>query len=221
MPLKRLKNSYRVMTWRGVEFWMADETGSLVFCRVNREALRGQAKRAHFDGTDDKVLEVYQDLLEQVASDAFDANACNEAGCVIVTKEALDRMSRAPRAQNCITRPRLSLSSKRQPRQLRPPASGKCPGGHALGTLIVLAAAFGEGVLSLKSNPLEAYVAVGGTIKRCWFNATDPLLPNHVYRADVSPGGSKVKITVHRRAKLGRAGLTPTSSTSSSRAPRR
>jgi hypothetical protein len=29
-----------------------------------------------------------------------------------------------------------------------------------------------------KSNPLEAYIAVGGTIKRCWFNATDPLLPN-------------------------------------------
>jgi hypothetical protein len=49
---------------------------------------------------------------------------------------------------------------------------------------------------------------VGGTIKRCWFNATDPLLPNHVYRADVSPGGGTVKITVHQRAELGRAGLT-------------
>ena len=58
-----------------------------------------------------------------------------------------------------------------------------------------------------KSDPLEAYIAVGGTIKRCWFNATDPLLPNHVYRADVSPGGSKVEITVHQRAKLGRAGV--------------
>ena len=120
MPPKRLKNSYRVMTWRGFEFWMADETRSLVFCRINREALRGQAKRAHFDGTDDKVFEVYQDLLEQVASDAFDADACNEAGCVIVTKEALVRMSRAPRRQNCITRPRVSLSSKRQSRQLPP-----------------------------------------------------------------------------------------------------
>ena len=69
MPLKRLKNSYRVMTWRGVEFWMADETGSLVFCRINREALQGQANRAHFKGTDDKVFEIYQDKLEQVASD--------------------------------------------------------------------------------------------------------------------------------------------------------
>jgi hypothetical protein len=120
MPLKRLKNDHRVTTWRGVEFWMVDEARSLVFCRISREALRRQAKRAHFDGTDDKVFEVYQDLLEQVSSDAFDADACNEAGCVIVTKEALDRMSRAPRPQNCITRPRVSLSSKRQPRQLRP-----------------------------------------------------------------------------------------------------
>ncbi len=107
MPLKRLKDDYRVTTWRGVEFWMADETGSLVFCRINREALRGQANR-HFEGTYDKVFEIYQDKLEQVASDAFDADACNEAGWVIVTKEALDRMSRAPRTQNCITRPRVS-----------------------------------------------------------------------------------------------------------------
>jgi hypothetical protein len=86
------------MTWRGVEFWMADETGSLVFCRINREALRGQAQRADFDGTDDKVFEVYQDLFEQVASDAFEAYACNEAGCVIVSQELstewLERLDR-------------------------------------------------------------------------------------------------------------------------------
>ena len=93
MPLKRLKNDHRVTTWRGVEFWMADEEGSLVFCRISHEALRDQAKRTHFEGTDDKVFEVYQDLLEQVASDAFDADAINEAGCVIVTKGALDRVS--------------------------------------------------------------------------------------------------------------------------------
>jgi len=78
----------------GIEFWMADETGSLVFCRVTHEALRDQAKHTHFEGTDIKVFEVYQGLLEQVASDAFDADAINEAGCVIVTKEALDRVSR-------------------------------------------------------------------------------------------------------------------------------
>jgi hypothetical protein len=34
-------------------------------------------------------------------------------------------------------------------------------------------------------------------------------LPNRVCRADVSPGGGgKVRITVHQRARLGRAGLT-------------
>jgi hypothetical protein len=58
-----------------------------------------------------------------------------------------------------------------------------------------------------RSKPFDAYIVMGGRIKRCWFNATDPLLPNHVYRADVSPGGGKVTITVHQRADLGRAGL--------------
>ena len=96
MPLSRLKNDHRVTTWRGVEFWMADEAGSLVFCRISHEkALRDQAKRTHFEGTDLKVFQAYQNLFEQVASDAFDAAAINEAGCVIVTKEALDRVSRA------------------------------------------------------------------------------------------------------------------------------
>jgi hypothetical protein len=59
-----------------------------------------------------------------------------------------------------------------------------------------------------RARPLDAYVVMGGRIKRCWFNATDPLLPNYVYRADVSPGGGKVTITVHQRADLGRAGLS-------------
>jgi hypothetical protein len=58
-----------------------------------------------------------------------------------------------------------------------------------------------------RANPVDTYVVMGGRIKRCWFNATDPLLPNHVYRADVSPSGSLVRITVHQRADLGRAGL--------------
>ena len=58
-----------------------------------------------------------------------------------------------------------------------------------------------------RAEPLDVYVVMGRRIKSCWFNATDPLLPNHVYRADVSPGGGKVTITVHQRADLGRAGL--------------
>ena len=90
MPLKRLERDHRVTTWRGVEFWMRDEGGSLVFCRVSHEALRDQAKRTHFEGTDDKVFEAYRDLLEQVASNAFDAGDANEAGCVLIAKEALN-----------------------------------------------------------------------------------------------------------------------------------
>jgi hypothetical protein len=58
------------------------------------------------------------------------------------------------------------------------------------------------------SKPVDAYVLLGGRIKSCWFNADAPLLPNHVYRADVSPDGSKVQITIHQRQNLGRAGLS-------------
>lgn len=58
------------------------------------------------------------------------------------------------------------------------------------------------------SKPVDAYVQLGGRIKTCWFNATDPLLPNHVYRANVSPNGSKVQITIHEKMNLGRAGLS-------------
>jgi hypothetical protein len=59
-----------------------------------------------------------------------------------------------------------------------------------------------------RAKPFDAYVIMGRRIKSCWFNATDPLLPNYVYRADVSPGGSTVTITVHQRADLGRAGMS-------------
>jgi hypothetical protein len=57
-------------------------------------------------------------------------------------------------------------------------------------------------------KPVDAYVAMGGRIKSCWFNPVDPLLPSYVYRADVSPDGSKVTISIHERELLGRAGLT-------------
>lgn len=58
------------------------------------------------------------------------------------------------------------------------------------------------------SKPIDAYVLLGGRIKRCWFNPVDPLLPNHVYRADVSPDSSKVKITLHEKLDLGRPGMS-------------
>jgi hypothetical protein len=58
------------------------------------------------------------------------------------------------------------------------------------------------------AKPVDAYVLLGGRIKTCWFNADAPLLPNHVYRADVSPDGSKVQITIHQKIALGRAGVS-------------
>ncbi|HUU67352.1 MAG TPA: hypothetical protein VMW57_08765 [Methyloceanibacter sp.] len=56
------------------------------------------------------------------------------------------------------------------------------------------------------AKPVDAYVLLGGKIKTCWFNPSDPLFPEHVYRADVKPDGGKVKITIHDRRNLGRAG---------------
>jgi hypothetical protein len=58
------------------------------------------------------------------------------------------------------------------------------------------------------SKPFDAYVVMGGHIKSCWFNADAPLLPKYVYRADVSPDSTKVMITIHDRAELGRAGMS-------------
>ena len=56
------------------------------------------------------------------------------------------------------------------------------------------------------AKPVDAYVLLGGRIKTCWFNPNEPLFPQHVYRADVAPDGGKVKITIHEKRNLGRAG---------------
>ena len=41
-------------------------------------------------------FEAYRELIEQVASDAYDAGAkVDDAGCVLVTSEAIDRVSRS------------------------------------------------------------------------------------------------------------------------------
>ena len=53
------------------------------------------------------------------------------------------------------------------------------------------------------SKPVDAYVVLGGRIKSCWFNADAPLLRDYVYRADVSPDGDKVQITIHTAAGIG------------------
>ena len=58
------------------------------------------------------------------------------------------------------------------------------------------------------AKPVDAYVLLGGRIKSCWFNADAPLLPDHVYRANVSPNGNTVQITIHQKLALGRPGLS-------------
>jgi hypothetical protein len=56
------------------------------------------------------------------------------------------------------------------------------------------------------SKPVDAYVMLGGRIKTCWFSPSDPLFPNHVYRADASPSGRYAQIVIHEARDLGRAG---------------
>jgi Protein of unknown function (DUF1488) len=93
MPLTRMKDDYT--TSDGVKFWMVDQ-GRPVLCRVTHDALRDHADRVRLNVADDKVFEAYRELIEQVASDAYDAGAnVDDAGCVLVTSEALDRVSRS------------------------------------------------------------------------------------------------------------------------------
>ena len=71
MPLKRLKEEY--LEQDGVRFLMEDEAGSTVACRVSHEALRDHGDRMHFSGTDGAVFDAYRELIEEVASEAHDA----------------------------------------------------------------------------------------------------------------------------------------------------
>jgi hypothetical protein len=94
MPLKRLIEDHRVVTFRGVEFWMMDQAGVLIFCRVRQDALRAHANRNHFHGTDKMVFDACQDELQKAASEVFDATGGNEAGCIIVTSDSLAQTTR-------------------------------------------------------------------------------------------------------------------------------
>ena len=70
MPLIRLKDEYLEQE-DGVRFLMADELGNTVACKVNHEALRAQAERVHFSGSDSAVFQAYRELIEELASDAL------------------------------------------------------------------------------------------------------------------------------------------------------
>src|SRR6185437_15828491 len=99
MPLTRLKDEY--LEQDGVRFLMEDQDGSTVACRVSHEALRDHADRVHFSGTDGAVFEAYRELIEQVASDAYDAEGpFDDNGRVLVTPEArADDAQRLSRTQ--------------------------------------------------------------------------------------------------------------------------
>jgi Protein of unknown function (DUF1488) len=75
---------------------MEDEIGNTVACRVTHEALRDHADRVHFSGTDGAVFEAYRELIEDLASEAFDAEGpFDEHGRVLVTSGALARVTRS------------------------------------------------------------------------------------------------------------------------------
>jgi len=94
MPLTRLKQEF--LEQDGVRFMMEDENGSTVACRVSHEALRDHADRLSLPGTDTEIFEAYRELIEQLASDAYDAEGPFDAhGRVFVTSEALARVTRS------------------------------------------------------------------------------------------------------------------------------
>jgi hypothetical protein len=70
--------------------------GSTVSCRVSHEALRGHADRMRFSGTDGAVFEAYRELVEEIASEAHDAEGpFDDHGRILVTSEALTRVMRS------------------------------------------------------------------------------------------------------------------------------
>ena len=94
MPLTRLKEEY--LEQDGVRFLMEDEAGSTVACRVSHEALRDHADRMHFSGADGAVFDAYRELIEEVASEAHDAEGPFDAyGRILVTSGALARVTRS------------------------------------------------------------------------------------------------------------------------------
>jgi Protein of unknown function (DUF1488) len=94
MPLTRLEDEYLVQD--GIRFLMTNEDGSSVACRVSHEALRDQAGRLQLAGPDGKVFEAYRELIEDIASDVYDAGGpFDDGGRIFVTSEALARVTRS------------------------------------------------------------------------------------------------------------------------------
>ena len=69
MPLERhIDNSTAA---DGIKFWLSDGK-HLKSLQVSHEALRDLADRVYFGGTDEKIFQAYRELIEQVASDAYE-----------------------------------------------------------------------------------------------------------------------------------------------------
>ena len=87
-------------------------------------------------------------------------------------------------------------------------------GGSSVGTSLAEEEATGStgagptNVSVTRARPLDVYVAMGRRYQELLVQRHRSAAAEHVYRADVSPGGGKVTITVHQRADLGRAGLS-------------
>ena len=94
MPLTRLKHDY--FEQEGIHFLMSDEVGNTVTCRVTHEALRDHAERVRLSGSDSAVFEAYRELIEDLASEAFDAEGpFDQHGRILVTSEAIARITRS------------------------------------------------------------------------------------------------------------------------------
>ncbi len=95
MPLTRFEAEYLVAR-EGITFMMADEGGNAVHCLVSHKALRDLADRLSLREAGADLFETYRELIEQVASDAYDAEApLDSAGRVVVPSEAIARVMRS------------------------------------------------------------------------------------------------------------------------------
>jgi uncharacterized protein DUF1488 len=93
MPLRRDTEEFFVLL-DGVRFRMTDGT-KLVPCRVSHEALQAHASRVDMTGNDAEIFKANRDLIEDVASDLYDAGTPrDENDRLWVTSDALDAACR-------------------------------------------------------------------------------------------------------------------------------
>jgi hypothetical protein len=93
MPLIRFNEHYLVQD--GVRFLMTEDGERPVACRVSHGALQDLATKVSFSGSDGDIFETYRNLVEQAASDVYDADGpTDEHGRFLVTSEGLIEAAR-------------------------------------------------------------------------------------------------------------------------------